>query len=98
MQLHGPAFEAELAYRRERAALAYGAPTLWTRWRARRAARRTQRSQALAARARDSAERLDTVGGRTDATTWEARMLRRAAEIEAGIAALRPQDHARRAA
>ncbi|MDO8149897.1 hypothetical protein [Isoptericola sp. b408] len=38
-QLFGPALEAELAYRRERAAQAYHAPTWWDRWRTRRATR-----------------------------------------------------------
>lgn len=103
MNLHGPAFEAELAYRRERAALAYGAPTLWTRWRARLAARREARERDLAARARDAVERLadtiDTVADRTDPAAWDTRMTRRAAEIDAGLAAMRPSgDHARWAA
>lgn len=43
-QLFGPALEAELAYRRERAALAYTTPTLWSRWRARRERRRRLRA------------------------------------------------------
>ncbi|WP_407320144.1 hypothetical protein UQW22_06745 [Isoptericola halotolerans] len=103
MHLQGPAWEAELAYRRERAALAYGAPTAWTRFREWRAARRSLRAGELAARTRDAVERfadtIDTVSDRTDARAWEARVTRRAGEIEAGLAALRSaQDHARRAA
>ncbi|MFV2144112.1 hypothetical protein [Isoptericola sp. G70] len=103
MSMQGPAFEAELAYRRERAARSYGAPSFWSRWRARRAARRQARERGLAVRARDAVDRLadtiDTVADRTDPVAWDARMARRSAEIESGLAALHPAaDHARRAA
>jgi hypothetical protein len=103
MNLQGPAFEAELAYRRERAAQAYGAPSFWTRWRAHRAARRQGRQRDLAARTRDAVERfadtIDTVSDRVDAAAWEARVTRRASEIEAGLVALRSaRDQARRVA
>ncbi|GAA1982372.1 hypothetical protein GCM10009718_19460 [Isoptericola halotolerans] len=103
MNLQGPALEAELAYRRERAALAYGTPTTWARWRAWREARRQGRERRLSARARDAVERLadtiDTVADRTDARAWEIRMARRTTEIEAGLATLRAaHDQARRVA
>ncbi len=100
-QTWGPALDAELEYRRERAARAYGTPTAWARLRAWGAARRATRSQALATRARDAVERfadtIDTIAARTDAE-WEARVARRAAEIEEGLEGLRPQALGRRAA
>ncbi|MCK0117531.1 hypothetical protein MWU57_10860 [Isoptericola sp. S6320L] len=103
MNLQGPAFEAELAYRRERAAQSFGAPSFWARWRAYRATRAQARRPELAARAREAVDRLadtiDTVADRTDRAAWDARMARRVAEIEAGLAALRPTtDRTHRAA
>lgn len=102
MNLQEPAFEAELAYRRERAARSSGAPSFWVRWRAHRAPEVQSRRQRRLARARDVVERftdtIDTVSDRTDAAAWEARVTRRATEIEAGLAALRPPDSTRRLA
>lgn len=94
-QLWGPALDAELEYRRERAAQTYGTPTALTRLRAWGAARRATRSRSLAARARDAVERfagtIEEVASRTDVER-ETTVVRRAAEIEAGLEGVRPHE------
>jgi hypothetical protein len=98
-QMWGPALDAELEYRRERAARAYGTPSAWARLRAWVAARRAARSQALATRAHDAVERFaDTFDTVASPTGWETRVARRTAEIEEGLEGLRPQALGRRAA
>ncbi|TWH25811.1 hypothetical protein [Isoptericola variabilis] len=77
-QLWGPALEAELEYRRERAARSYGAPGPWTRLRARLATRRRDAVRRVEARPEATARRAAQIEGALDALRLE-RLARRAA-------------------
>ncbi len=93
-QLWGPAMEAELEYRRERAAQAYGTPPWWTRVRTRSTARSTARSGARStapSAARSAARSADSSADRAPAGAgrWEESIARRAAQIGEGLEALR---------
>jgi hypothetical protein len=93
-QLWGPALEAELEYRRERAAQAYGTPPWWTWLRTRSASRTTSRTMD-----RSGGRRPERARPAPPAARWEARVARRAAEIGEGLEALRlHQEHGRRVA
>lgn len=80
-QLWGPALDAELEYRRERAAQAYGSPWWWARLRD-RAARRDA----------TSGESTPVSNGRAAAIEWDERVARRATQIGEALEGLRPQE------
>jgi hypothetical protein len=75
-QLWGPALDAELEYRRERAAQAYGSPWWWARLR-RRAVRR---------------DATPAESARAATAEWDERVARRAAQIREALEGLRPQE------
>lgn len=77
-QLWGPAMEAELEYRRERAAQAYATPAWWIRARARSAARSAARSDA----------RSGARSGARSAARWGYRVARPGAPAGEGLEAL----------
>jgi hypothetical protein len=83
-QLWGPALDAELEYRRERAAQAYGSPSWWARLRD-RAARRH-------ATATPTAGATPAATARVAAIEWDERVARRAAQIREALEGLRPQE------
>jgi hypothetical protein len=91
-QLWGPALDAELEYRRERAAQAYGSPSWWARLRDRAARRHATATAMPTGGATPTAGATPVATARAAASEWDERVARRASQIREALEGLRPQE------